>query len=273
MIVAQLTDLHLTGDDSGSASGNHARFTACLDTLQHLSQPPDFYLITGDVADHGEATAYRFFLERMRLLGRPWLALTGNHDDAACFATVSASEAADPLRHVASARVGTWRIVAVDTAAPGMAGGWFDAERAAALAVTLERDRDVPTLIAMHHPPVSSGVEWIDPHPDADWIARFGTVIGRFPQVRQIVCGHAHMPVVTNFRGVTTCIAPATAAQLWPDFAPFDADRPDDRVMVIDGEPGFALHRLGDAGIATTFAMPAVGAVRLRHEDIATHAG
>jgi 3',5'-cyclic AMP phosphodiesterase CpdA len=269
MLVAQLTDLHLAQPDSGDLSGNRARFQSCLDTLQALSQAPDFYLVTGDIAERGEEEAYRFFLKRMHALGRPWLAVTGNHDNATRFTAASAGEPADPLRHMGSARVGSWRIVGVDTAAPGMDGGWFDDVRATLLARTLDQEPDVPTLVAMHHPPVVSGVEWIDPAADASWIARFRGVISRFRQVRQIVCGHAHMPVVTTFCGVPTTIAPATAAQLWPDFAPFDPRRPDGRIMVVDGQPGFALHRLGNAGVATTFAAPASGAVRLRHEALA----
>lgn len=266
MLVAQLTDLHLQAAGSFAPDANARRFDSCLDMLRGLLRPPDLYLITGDIADQGDVESYRTFLRAMRTVNRPWLCLMGNHDRADYFACAGEEAPDGNFLGTGSCRVGDWRVLCIDTSLPGQEGGYFDEARAASLDAELAADRDTPTLIAMHHPPVASGVGWIDPDEGATWIARFADVVTRFGQVRHIVCGHAHMPVMTQFHGIPVSISPATAPQLWPESAPFDADRPDGRLMVVDGQPGFALHHLGGDCVTTTFAAPAAGHVWLRHD-------
>ncbi|MEO7786842.1 MAG: metallophosphoesterase [Sphingomicrobium sp.] len=266
MFVAQLTDLHLLPPGKPASDANARRFDACLDTLRGLLRQPDLYLVTGDIADGGDVASYRAFLRAMRRVDRPWLCLMGNHDLGDNFALALAEEPGGAFNGSGSCRLGRWRVLCIDTSLPGLEGGYFDDARAAALDAALAADCDTPTVIAMHHPPVASGVGWIDPDEAAEWIARFASVVTRFGQVRHIVCGHAHMAVMTQFHGIPLSISPATAPQLWPEAAPFDADRPDGRVMVVDGQPGFALHHLGQDRVTTTFAAPSVGQVWLRHD-------
>ncbi len=268
MLVAQLTDLHLMPAGTAASSDNAARFSSSLDTLRGLLREPDLYLVTGDIADRGDVESYRAFLQTMIRIERPWLCLMGNHDRLDNFNLAMRSERSGTFRGTNACRIGDWRVLCIDTSLPGQDGGYFDSARAHRLYAELADDRDTPTVIAMHHPPVASGVEWIDPPEEADWIERFAAVVTRFNQVRHIVCGHVHMAVMTHFHGIPVTISPATAPQLWPEMAPFDARRPDGRVMVADGQPGFALHRLGRDSVTTTFAAPVMGQVWLRHDQI-----
>jgi 3',5'-cyclic AMP phosphodiesterase CpdA len=189
-------------------------------------------------------------------LDRPWLCLMGNHDHPGTFAAALEDEPCSNYQGSRSYRLGDWRVLCIDTSLAGRRGGFFDHQRADALAADLAADPHAPTMIAMHHPPLATGVEWIDPADDAAWIDRFAAAIAPFSNVRHIICGHAHMAVMAQIN----------APQLWPEMAPYDADQPDNRVMVYDGEPGFALHHLGADSVRTTFAAPMTGHVWLRHD-------
>lgn len=264
MLVAQLTDLHLLPAGVLASEANATRFVSSLETVRDFLREPDLYVVTGDIADRGDVESYRAFLRTMADLDKPWLCLMGNHDRPENFAAAVDLEYCATYQGMGSFRLGQWRLVCVNTSLPGEEGGVFSSERADQLEAELAADPEAKTIIAMHHPPVATGVEWIDPPEDAAWIKRFAAVVTRWRQVRHIMCGHVHMAVTTHFNGVPLSISPSTAPQLWPETAPFDA-HPDGRVMVHDGQPGFTLHQLGEGGVTTTFAGQLSGQVWLRH--------
>ncbi len=135
------------------------------------------------------------------------------------------------------------RIIVLDTLETGRHGGGFCEVRSAWLKARLAEQRDTPTVIVMHHPPLDVGIAWMDPGPDQPWIARFADAIAGHRQIRAIWCGHLHRPITASWKGITVTICPATAAELSLDLNPIDPDRPDDRPMVNADPPGYALHR------------------------------
>ena len=48
-------------------------------------------------------------------------------------------------------------------------------------------------------------------------------------------------------------VCPSSSAELTLNLDPIDPERPDDRSMVIDGPPGYALHRWTANGLVTLF--------------------
>src|SRR3546814_1001508 len=78
------------------------------------------------------------------------------------------------------------RVLCLDTFKPGRHGGAFCARRAAWLSAQLGAHRDTPTLIFMHHPPIVSGIDWMDPRADEDWIVNFGNAIAGHSQIMAI---------------------------------------------------------------------------------------
>ncbi|MFM2475506.1 metallophosphoesterase, partial [Burkholderia cenocepacia] len=89
VVLAHLTDLHVTGD--GSPLYGVVDSTACLaralERLEASGVRPDALVLSGDLADRGEPEAYA----RMRALvvpaaerlGAALVVATGNHDDRA----------------------------------------------------------------------------------------------------------------------------------------------------------------------------------------------
>lgn len=145
------------------------------------------------------------------------------------------------------------RLVVIDTLEVGRHGGGFCHIRAAWLRATLEEDRETPTLIVMHHPPLESGIDWMSTHPDEPWVQRFSDAIAGHGQIHSVVCGHIHRAIAAPWKGVTVTVCPATAPQLTLDLNRIDPETPDGRSMVIADPPGYALHRWSRNGLVSLF--------------------
>src|SRR3546814_19967068 len=92
----------------------------------------------------------------------------------------------------------------------------------------------------MHHPPIESGIEWMNTHPDEPWVHRFTDVVRGHDQVRGLVCGHLHRAVTVAWEGRTIAICSSPAPQVSLDLRPIDEHNPDDRPMHVAEDPPYA---------------------------------
>jgi 3',5'-cyclic AMP phosphodiesterase CpdA len=255
MLIAQITDLHLGFEPDNPGEANRLRLDRVIAALVALSPRPDLLLVTGDIADRATAEAYAQFREASSSLGCPVYCCPGNHDRRDNFraALPQLDGLADFIQY--GFDLGELRVLVLDTLDEGRHGGSFCEARAEWLAAELQRHADRPTLIALHHPPIATGVAWMDPAPAAPWIERLAEVLRGQSQVVKIVCGHIHRPIAATWQGHGIAICAASAAQLSLDFAPIDPDRPDGRAMVTDAPPAFALHHWNGRELITHFAV------------------
>jgi 3',5'-cyclic-AMP phosphodiesterase len=247
ILIAHLSDLHL---DTGERA--YARARRMLDHLDAMHTPPDVVLVTGDIADHGLPAEYE---EAAKLLtGRPGtLVCPGNHDERTAFRAAFADvvDEAGPasgdgspapvntVRHVAGVR-----FLLCDSSIPGRHDGWLEDVTLEWLDAALDAAPDLPALVCFHHPPV------LLHSPFLDGIRQFGTdrlesVLGRHPQVRGVLCGHAHTAGASTFAGRPLRAAPGVVSTLrfpWESGPELDYDLP----------PGLAYHVLDDDGTLTT---------------------
>lgn len=261
LLIAQLSDLHVAPPGDPIGGGNRERLEETLDTILNFGRKPDLIVVTGDIAEHGDIESYRLFIDVMAKAALPWTATLGNHDRNAAF---FASLAEAPDCGFRAGRVHTfkeWALVLADTSAEPHHGGWFDEGRAAQLTRDLASTAHLSTLLAIHHPPIAIGLDWIDPAPDADWIERFGECLARQPQVKLIICGHVHVAALGSFKEIPVTICPSTAHPGWPDLSPLDRERPDGRPLIIEGPPAFALHQSCAGRVTTVFGTARTGKV------------
>lgn len=166
-------------------------------------------IITGDLADVGEAEAY----EKLAGIVDPWahslgaevVWVMGNHDKREPFSEVLFGQAAsmEPQDHVYQ-----WqglRLVSLDTSVPGYHHGQLTDDQLAWLRRQLETPAPQGTLIAMHHPPLPApaplmGIIELDEQ-DAFWGAISGS------DVRGILAGHLHHISFSATHGVPVSVA------------------------------------------------------------------
>jgi 3',5'-cyclic AMP phosphodiesterase CpdA len=243
MLIAQVTDCHVGFDLADAQEDNVRRLRAVLDLLAHGPNRPDLVLLSGDLTNHGESESYARLAALLADYDLWFHFMVGNHDERSAF-RAAFPEAPDHEGFVQyELPLPGLRLIALDTIDPGHHGGAFCAERAAWLSAKLDSDPVTPVLIAMHHPPIVSGIDWMDGTGNEAWIARFTAVIEARPQVRAIVAGHLHRAIHTMVAGVPLTVCPASAPAVALDLTLADPDLPDGRAMVVDEPAGYALHR------------------------------
>jgi 3',5'-cyclic AMP phosphodiesterase CpdA len=111
------------------------------------------------------------------------------------------------------------RLVALDTLLPGQNRGVLCAERLSWLEATLAAARQRPTLVLMHHPPFTTGIDFMDRFGLAE-AAAFAEIVARHPQIERILCGHLHRAIDRRFAGTVAGTAPSTAHQIRLNLSP-----------------------------------------------------
>jgi len=234
--LVQVSDPHIGADWGG---GNPIELlSAVVASVREAVPKPEAVLVSGDLADHGEDAEYEKVRDLLAPLGAPLYVVAGNHDDRSAlrrhFGVGGDAEA--PLQY--SVDLGPLRLVVLDSARRGIDPGELGADRLAWLESTLGADSSTPTLLALHHPPVVTGIPAYDkanlPSGDCEALAR---VVARHPQVRLIVAGHAHRMIASDVGGRRVLVVPSTYAQ---GRLEFDAEG----VSMSDDPPAFAVHSL-----------------------------
>ena len=242
MLIAQVTDIHLGFDPDNPAEFNRKRLDQVLRHLNDGPNRPDLLLATGDLTEHGDAGSYRRLANAFSICSFPVHMCLGNHDirQNFCAQFPDAPVVDGFVQYVLEA--GGVRIVMLDTLEEGRHGGAFCETRAAWLRATLAEDRATPTIIVMHHPPVEVGIEWMNTHPEEQWVSNFVQAIAAAPNIKGIICGHVHRSISVPWRGTAVAICSSTAPQVTLDLTPIDPEKPDNRPMIIADQPAFALH-------------------------------
>ena len=242
-LLVQLSDFHIGAPGSGRDPRQCLR--EALDAVAALPDHPDALLASGDLSDDGSPASYAFVRGELERLGLPYFVLPGNHDDRAALreAFGLAGEGDDPIHYAAD--LGPLRLVGIDTVLPGEDRGELDDIGLTMLEAELAMAPEQPTLLAMHHPPLHTGIPPFDGI-CLDTGARGGlaAVLSRHPQVLRIVAGHVHRVVVGELDGRAVLTVPSTYVQARLDFTATDFGLGAD-------PPGLAVHALSEGQIAS----------------------
>jgi Icc protein len=240
-LLLHLSDPHIGANwDDGDPA---ARFAAAVESARALLPQPDAVLVSGDLTDNGSDAEYERVREILAPLAAPHYVLPGNHDDRHALRRGFGGPGAggEPVQYAVD--LGPVRLVALDTTRPGEDTGELDAARLDWLDAELAAAPDAATLLAMHHPPILTGVPSLDAlgMPAADRRA-LGEVVARHPQVRRLVAGHVHRTIAGELAGRPVLAVPSTYLQARLDFASVELE--------FAAEPaGFAVHAVLDGEV------------------------
>jgi len=241
MLLIQLTDIHLMASPEQTLRGVNTQETLekVLQAIANSDKKPDLFLLTGDLADAGDEEAYQRLRSAITPLGIPTYALMGNHDlrDRLCQHLTS-----DLIHYQQQIIQDNWQILCLDSTVAGQIGGYLSRETLAWLEQALSNS-NLPTAIALHHPPVLLGSAWIDGM-GLDNREDFWAVCQRFPHVKVVLCGHAHQRADVRQGKIDCFVTPSTCMQFLPKSAEFAIDR--------DGRPGWRWLELKSDGSYAT---------------------
>lgn len=237
----QLTDTHITAEGPVRGVDTAASFRAVVAAVERETPPPDFVLISGDLVNDARPESYAVLRDLLTALPWPVRLAMGNHDDRAALRRIvlGEPEAADAPYRYAFAAGGTTFLVLDSWERDTQAGrldraqlDWLDAELARSPG---------PAVVCVHHPPLPTGIEWIDRLRLVNGEALI-EVLARHANVRLLLCGHIHQVFETRVAGIPLLTTPSTCFQF--------GTRPD-RLEISDERPGYRVVSLDDGRVAT----------------------
>lgn len=217
-LLYQLSDLHLVSE------GRHRSGADPLENLERAIElmtaapsRPEGIVLTGDLADAGEAGAYRLLragMDRLSAaLGATVVYVPGNHDIRSAFREILLGETVDdtaaPINQIH--HFSGLRLISLDSVIPGTDGGELRHEQLEWLRAELDSPAPDGTVVALHHPPISSPIRSMtalalaEPHRLAE--ALEGS------DVRLVVAGHNHHATSGMLAGIPVWAAPSLCYQ------------------------------------------------------------
>lgn len=250
MLIAQISDLHVGGEDVAARYrlDTRAALRTAIDQLNALPTRPDMCLVTGDLVDGGTLAQYGIAIRELERLEMPWYAVPGNHDERDAFREALAgtrTPAGDSefIHYVIEGF--PLRVVALDSIVPRQTVGELCEARLAWLDQALAERPRHPTILMMHHPPFATH------QPMADRLTlmdrqSLAAVLRRHPQVEAIIAGHLHRAIHGRLAHAHASTCPSTAHQIALALAP------DSPLAFTHEPPGFQLHVWNGPGTWTT---------------------
>jgi 3',5'-cyclic AMP phosphodiesterase CpdA len=258
--IVQVSDPHVPADGFlFDRVDSCARVQASVEMIAAAGCSPDVLVLSGDVANHGEAEAYvrlrPVIDEALRRFGAKLLVAPGNHDDVALLRAHLLGRSPEPGPLDELVRVGGLRLIGMDSSVPGEDHGELNDAQLEALAHELDEPAADGTVLVVHHPPIWSTT------PTSQLVAlrepqNLAAVI-RGSDVRLVLSGHTHRVSAGTLAGVPVWVSPSTGSH---------AD-----VLASNGFRGHAgggftrVDILGDGEIVATF-VPLTGRDEILYE-------
>ena len=255
MLIAQMTDIHIGFEpDARPEELNRKRFRDTLARLIAQPNTPDMLILSGDITDRGDMESFEKTAQLLKDVPFPVHAMMGNHDSReGMLHAFPDTPTQGGFLHRAFVADGLL-VVLLDTYDKGRHGGAFCEQRRDWLRGVLAQHAGTPTLIFMHHPPVVSGIVWMDPDPGEQWIANLAAALAGFEgQVRAIHCGHLHRQIVSRFCGIPVSVTPSVAPLVSLDLRPISSAKADQRALITSEPPTYALHHWDGATLVTHY--------------------
>ena len=204
--VLQLSDMHILAEAKATLYGvdSFAAFKSLLTIMQSDSWKPHVAIATGDLSQDGSAESYRRLRRLLTPLEFPVYCVPGNHDDVP---TMDAHLKGGSIFVERFVRLESWHIVFLNSQVPGEEHGALSDNELAALEETLRLAPSCPTLVALHHGPLSPCPMPQCQLQNADALL---AILSRQSQVSGVISGHIHCEVDKHHRGVRMMVTPST---------------------------------------------------------------
>jgi 3',5'-cyclic AMP phosphodiesterase CpdA len=250
--IAHISDLHVRprGQLAYGVAETSIFAERAIEALLRLDPAPDCVLVSGDLTDRGLEKEYDLLCELFAQLSFPAFAIPGNHDRREPFRRAFQAQGYLPASGALDFAVDCRgvRIIGLDSVVEGASHGELRPGSIAFLDAALDAKPAAPALLMLHHPPCETGIAHIDAIRLLKGAEELARVLSAHPQVKRVLCGHVHRPILTAFGGTICQMAPSVAHQVTLDL------RPDGPSGFVLEPPGFLLHRITGGGVVTHHA-------------------
>jgi len=216
-LLVQITDTHIQAKGEllyGQVDASvHLRETIC--EINRIRPVPDLVVITGDLVEIPDAESYEHFKELIANIDPPVYVIPGNHDDPDMMSMVFADTACFPVDDPTcqyAVEINGFRMLALNSHIGGSELPEFDGAHLAWLKNELPKS-DKPTMIAIHHPPMVTGIEFIDMG-GTEWFQGLKELLDHEHNVHLVICGHCHTDMSGRIGAVPVYMCGSVAHQL-----------------------------------------------------------
>lgn len=238
--IVQITDLHLLPNPDERLRGVPTVKAVEL-VLEHLRENVpdiDLLVISGDLAQEESKVTYRRLAEMLEPWGTAIRMIPGNHDDREQMEKVFSALVTNAAERIVFAeQLDAWRVIGLDSLSPGEVAGLVGQQQLGWLDQQLHDHSDCPTIVFVHHPPVSVETSWFDVIGLQDAEA-MREVIARHPQVKLVCCGHVHFEFESAIASTRVVTTPAASFQFAPHTPSqeYDLLPPGYRLIEVEGD-------------------------------------
>lgn len=215
--IIQLSDTHIVDEgmlayDVVDTAAHLEKAVAYIVDLLPKIAPIDAIIVTGDLTDHGTEAAYQRFQQILAPLNLPIFVIPGNHDRRDTLRTTLSQHDYLPKDGPLNfhCKIGELDVLALDSLYEGKSHGHLAPETLSWLADELDRFKDTPVLVALHHPPFDCGIVHMDEiklqNSDA-----FVSTIAEHSAPHMVICGHVHRFICRYEKPSPMLIAPSPA--------------------------------------------------------------
>lgn len=249
LLVAQITDTHLFAEFESEVFSvqTYNSLQTVIERLRKLQPQPDILLLTGDISQDETSLSYDRLYNSIAPLNIPTYWLPGNHDNLPVMEQVLKKS---PLNTTKSFQSGGWNFLLLSSLIPGCVHGEISQQSLEWLEIQLQLNPNLPTLIAIHHPPCLINSQWMD-NINLRNYEEFLAVSDRYPQIKLVVFGHIHQEFAMARHGVDYLGCPSTCVQFQPQSQEFAIDK--------RSQPGLRLLNLFENGTYDTEVVRAHG--------------
>lgn len=238
--LLQLTDLHLFADPAAELKGTRTRdsFQRVWERVEAEFGDVDRLVITGDLAHDELPETYAVLRDQLGAGRERCLLIPGNHDNQPAMQAELPQCFPGEAAHAGfSTTLGGWRLIGLSTQIAGEVAGRLGEPQLAWLGDELAQHSEQPTVLFLHHPPISVETDWLDRIGLED-AATLESLVQQHAQVTGMFCGHVHMDFSGELGNVPVFSTPATSLQFKPQTLESTTDDlpPGFRVIVLEGD-------------------------------------
>lgn len=238
--IIQLTDIHLPANETEILYGIniHSVVYKIAEKINQLINI-DCIIITGDIANKGDYSAYVSLDNALKDIKAPIFWLQGNHDFSEVMLQVSTkvkikSEKCFIIKNTKFILLQSVMRDEGDLSSNKARGYLFDYEMSF-LKRELEENNFDNCVVALHHPPVLSN-SWADRR-ILDNRIEFRALLEQFPKVKVVLYGHQHIAQHTILNDINYISSPPTS---------FHYDPNGERFSLLKDKQGFGIISIDD---------------------------
>lgn len=207
--MIQFTDTHLLPEVGLTLYGEDTFIALhrAVNKAISLNPTPDVFVVTGDISEDGSIGSYLRFKSIFLNTDIPVFVTPGNHDD------LNAMRIAFKESNVEIGSYSDWEHwngIFVSSQVPRESYGNIDTIAFQQLEASLERSKDRPIIVALHHPPLSdcpsTGCKLQNEN-------AFLRLLAKFKNVRLVLSGHLHQEIEKDYSHIKILTSPSTFAQ------------------------------------------------------------